>query len=248
MNAVYVVAAHDVHHHIVGLVLGSLQRRVEPPHTVGQFQRQFRLLTDDGRVGDLPADCMVGPVGIEPGVQLEAARVGRLDPELERVVERFRRFALFAGEVVRPRFQRAGVEGVCLRPHLEDDGVEVVIGQQVEQGDGFCFLLFYRQPRLARPVDIGYGGYPGGAELALGGGQGRGVGSCWRRLLGGGRRCLTGKQGGEKKEPGCCMDESAPSGKPEWEEKSVADWFHKQYWLMAFFDGYTWKLVEIYGK
>ncbi len=56
-----------------------------------------------------------------------------------------------------------------MRPHLEDDGVEIVFVKQVEEGYSFALLLFYGKARLAGPVYVGDGCHPGSAELALGG-------------------------------------------------------------------------------
>ena len=47
--------------------------------------------------------------------------------------------ALLAGEVVAPGLERAPVQGIGLRPHLEHHGVEVVGFEEVEEREGFVY-------------------------------------------------------------------------------------------------------------
>ena len=118
MDAVNVVAVHDVHHYCEGVVLSALLGGVHPPHAVGQLHHQPRLTPDDGGVRNRSAGGVVRPVGVEPGVQFQPPGVGFVHPECQRVIERLRSFALLAGEVVRPGLQLTIVQRIGLRPHL----------------------------------------------------------------------------------------------------------------------------------
>jgi hypothetical protein len=77
-----------------------------------------------------------------------------------------RRAALLAGEEFRPRLQRRRINRIGARAHLQHDGVQVQRLRAVENGEGFGLLLGHAQIIPARPVDIGDGGHPGGAEFA----------------------------------------------------------------------------------
>ena len=66
---------------------------------------------------------VLGAVGIEPAVELEAAFVGFGDREFEWVVGWLWRLALETGEVFGPRFEARGVEGVGRRADLQYDRV-----------------------------------------------------------------------------------------------------------------------------
>ena len=112
---------------------------------------------------------MMGPVGIQPDMQLDASFMGGIGPEFQRIVKRGRRLSLFACQVVRPGFQFAFVEGITLRTHLQNDGVEMMYFEKIQQGDCFPLLFFGAQTGFTGPVDIGNRSYPGSPEFALGG-------------------------------------------------------------------------------
>ena len=106
-------------------------------------------------------------VRVEPGVQFEVAPVRLVDDEGERVVARV--LALHAGEVLRPRLERARPEGVGGRPHLHEDGVEVELLGHVEPVQELGLLLCGGEPGARRPVDVHDRRDPHGAQFALAG-------------------------------------------------------------------------------
>ena len=65
-----------------------------------------------------------GAVRVEPGVELESARVSLTDREGQRVVEGLRGLADRPRQVARPGLELRGVEGVAGRADLKHDRVQ----------------------------------------------------------------------------------------------------------------------------
>ena len=112
-----------------------------------------------------------GAERVEPGVELEPARVRLGDGELERVVGRARRAPFLARQELGPRLEVRRVERVRGGADLEHDGVEAQLDGTVQQVAQLGLLLRRGQVRAARPVDVGDGRDPGGAKLAPRAGQ-----------------------------------------------------------------------------
>ena len=104
-------------------------------------------------------------VRVEPRVQLQAALVRLLDGEGQRIVERLRRLAHRAGEILRPGLDAGGIERVAGGPDLEDDGVQLELDGPVEHGHQFRFLLLGAQRLLGGPIDVRDRRDPGAAEF-----------------------------------------------------------------------------------
>ena len=87
-----------------------------------------------GWVGTSRAGSVVvgDPVGVEPGVQFQAAAVRLADGDAQRVPAGVP--ALVAGQALRPRLVRRGPQRVGGRPHLEDHGVQAALDGRVEVG------------------------------------------------------------------------------------------------------------------
>src|SRR5262249_35914119 len=88
------------------------------------------------------------------------------DGELQWVVVRAGRLAEGAAEVLGPRLEFGGVQGVGHRPHLENDRVQFQLDTAVEQGEQLGLLAVGGEPFLRGPVDVGDGGDPDATELA----------------------------------------------------------------------------------
>ncbi len=145
MDAVDVVAPEDVKDDLQGALRGLRLARIEPEHlAVALHEIGARLADVIGRF--LEPRVEAGAVRVEPGVQLEPAPVGLVDPEAERVVVGFGPISLRAGEVRRPGLEARLVEGVGGGADLEDDRVEPDPGGGVEDADRLALLLGGESP------------------------------------------------------------------------------------------------------
>ena len=104
------------------------------------------------------------PIGVEPGVQLHAARMALFDHELQRIPEGIGGDPLLTGQETGPGFQFGSIEGIGLGPHLEDHGVAAHRRQAVERGGEPLLDLFARH-RL--DLLVAHDVKPGAAKLAL---------------------------------------------------------------------------------
>ena len=59
------------------------------------------------------------------------------------------------------------VEGIGMRPHLQDGGVHVERDKFVEYGDCLAFLFGFAQAFFGWPIDVVNRGDPGRAELTV---------------------------------------------------------------------------------
>ena len=109
---------------------------------------------------------MRGTERIEPRVQFQSALVRLGNGKRERIVKRFRRTALNAGEIFRPRLDRRGIHRIGDIAHLEHHGVQVQLHRAVEQGGEFGLLLGDGQAGPGGPVNVRDRGDPRGAEFA----------------------------------------------------------------------------------
>jgi hypothetical protein len=99
-------------------------------------------------------------------MELNATFMGSIYPIGKRVVKGFGGFTLCTGKVITPWLKIALIEGITLRPYLEDYRVKIVLLQKIEQRNRLCLLGFGAQSRFAWPVDIGYGCNPCRPEFA----------------------------------------------------------------------------------
>ncbi len=159
--AVDIVAGHDIAHHrgdmvAVGRLAGvEVQSPVVPHRALGMaagYVPGRHALAAGGR----------DAVGVEPGVQLHAAGVGLVDDKLQRVPCRRRRLAS-GTEIAAPWLEPRGIEGVGLRAHLEDDGVDAGGLQRVELRAQVCLVGGGGAAGIVVAV---YGLEPRSAELA----------------------------------------------------------------------------------
>lgn len=119
-----------------------------------------------GKAGQA-ADVGNGAVGIDPGVEFDAALVAFIDHELHGVPVGCGCFALGAGEVGGPGIDVAAVQCVALTAYLDEEGVEsgglVVVDDGAEGG-----LLLGGCLGAVGPIDVGVGSDPGAAHFAFG--------------------------------------------------------------------------------
>lgn len=121
---------------------------------------------------------MAGAEGVDPGVKLDSRGMAPVEPGLERVVLGRRGGAGRSGDELGPGFQGARVDGVGGGADLEDNRVEVERAGPLDDGVDFGELSVSAEVFGRRPVDVGDGGDPSGAELG-GDGSRSGVGrSC----------------------------------------------------------------------
>ena len=122
MDAVHVVARHDIAHHTHDMLARSGFARIEI-HLTRVFLEYRRILAcymvPDKRLGSVERH----PVRVEPGMEFHTAGMALLRHEEERVPEGIRSLALGAGEIPRPRLYFRDVESIRLRPDLEEYGV-----------------------------------------------------------------------------------------------------------------------------
>ena len=74
----------------------------------------------------------LGPIGVDPRVQLHAPAMTLRHHPLQGVPVGIRCHALLAREVVAPRLEVTLIEGVTFGPYLEDDGVASVLLQLIQ--------------------------------------------------------------------------------------------------------------------
>src|SRR5688572_12671467 len=109
---------------------------------------------------------MTRAVRIEPRMQLQTASMRFAHRELEGIVKRFGRSALFTREILGPRLERRLVKRVSSRTHMQDEGIETELARSIEETDQLGLLRIDRQTGPRGPVDIGDGGNPDTTELA----------------------------------------------------------------------------------
>src|SRR4051812_24008310 len=100
------------------------------------------------------ANTEIGAVRIEPGVELKAALVRLFYHELEGIIERDGRFALFTRKPLAPGFVWGGVESICSRAYLDDYCIHAIAYVKVELADKISLLTFYIVLVALGPVDI----------------------------------------------------------------------------------------------
>ena len=128
MDSVDVVAAHDVQDDFHGVVAGSGGAGVHQQHgAVALHQvrpRQGNVVAAHGVV-----HVRLGAEGVEPCVQFNAAAVGLLNGEGQGIVARV---DAGAGKPLTPGLQRGTVQGVRIRSHLEEHGIQFQLGAGVQ--------------------------------------------------------------------------------------------------------------------
>ena len=163
VDAVHVVARHDVRHHQADVLPALRQGGVEEELVaVGDEPFGVYIINMIGRqlvLGRVPH-----AVRVYPGVQLHAALVAFVYHELQGIPIRVGRLSLHPRQVAAPRLQARGVERIGLRAYLEEDGVDARLLQGVELVDQ-RLLHFLRRHTFELAVD---GLYPGTAKFAFG--------------------------------------------------------------------------------
>ena len=106
MDAVHVVALQHILEDSQGVRGGSGFARVHPELVAIGLDPGRLGLADMAGMRCRAARALPRPKGVEPGVQLYAACVGQFNPQGQRVVKRFGRLALGAGEVLAPGLER----------------------------------------------------------------------------------------------------------------------------------------------
>ena len=145
-------------------------------------------------------------IGVEPCVQGEVALVSLVHGECEWVVAGV--LALLPGEPGGPWLELRWPEGVGRRPHLEHDGIEVVLDREVEPGPKFGLLLGSGEPGARRPVDIRHRCDPHCPEVVLLESSIDGAGAgCGKRDLANLRRCRRCGRGAQCEGGQGCHDE-----------------------------------------
>ena len=168
MNPVHIVALYNVHHHPGSMVLRGFHGRVHPPESLFQQVNPLWVGLDNRPVADIFSGSMMGTVRIKPGMEFHAAFVCLFNPKTEWVIKGHRCPVLLPGEEIRPGFDIAFVQRICLRTHLKDHGIELVFLEIIQDAQGFCLLFFSGESGFAGPVDVGHGGNPGSTEFAQG--------------------------------------------------------------------------------
>ena len=102
MNTIDIVSADDVHDHVIGMILCPLQARVHPPESLFKLDNQVRSLFNNGSFCHFPANSMVCPVWIQPGMQLNPSFVCFLDPEIQGIIIRIGCLTLFSCQIQGP--------------------------------------------------------------------------------------------------------------------------------------------------
>ena len=131
MESIDVISAHDVLHDVADILAVLRQTRV---------QQQLSVVVK-GTLWVLHAHVVHGKccgglgfctIGINPSMNLHTALVALVHHPLQRIPVRRRGLSLLTGEEATPRFKATFIEGVALRSHLEDDGINAVALQLIE--------------------------------------------------------------------------------------------------------------------
>ena len=166
VHAVDIVAFHHVQHDVQRLLRRRFLGRIHPQEFAVTFHHGWIGFGDVAGGQRRFGARVARPVGVEPGMQLQAARVRLGDPECQRIVHRLRRDALRARQIFAPRLEPGRVDRVGAGTHLQHHRVQVQAFGAFEDGDRFGALLRAIQVRFFRPVDVGHRRHPGGAKLA----------------------------------------------------------------------------------
>ena len=131
MDAVDVVAGDDVACHLADVVAILWDAGIEYEQVV-VGEAAHRLAYGDMVCCQLLGGLGLGPVGIDPGMQLHAALVTLCDHPLQGIPVGHGSLPLLSCQETAPRLQTALVEGIALGPYLEDDDVDAVFLQFIE--------------------------------------------------------------------------------------------------------------------
>ena len=117
------------------------------------------------RGGKLRIAGRTDPVRIQPRMKLHVPFMALLNKESHHVKIPFRGNALLSGIKAAPRLQLRTVESIGLRPHLENNGIDAAIFQEIELADK-ATPHFRRGHLLVFPLEGRL--YPCSPELPLG--------------------------------------------------------------------------------
>ena len=131
VQAVDIVARHNVAHHVADIVAALLQGRIQQRQAI-VLERPFRMLHDHMALGIGMSHLRLGTVWVNPCMQLHAALMALANHPCQGVPIGAGAHALLSRQVVAPRFQRTLVERIALRAHLEDNGIAAVLLQFVQ--------------------------------------------------------------------------------------------------------------------
>ena len=93
-------------------------------------------------------------IRIKPSMQFQSPFVGFANPKFQRIVKWHGRHPLIAGQIIRPRLQRAQIQRIALRANLKNNRVHIQRFDAVENGNRFLPLYFWRESRFTGPIDI----------------------------------------------------------------------------------------------
>ena len=126
MEAIDIVARHDIPDHLADVIAALLQGRIEQRQTI-VLESPFGMLHNHVITGIAVSNLRLGTIGIDPRMKLHTAFVALRYHPLQRVPIRIRLRALFACQIVAPRFELTLVQGVALGTHLEDNGITTIL-------------------------------------------------------------------------------------------------------------------------
>ena len=122
VDAVDVVALHDVGHHLTDVLAILRHSGVEEPQPI-VLEEAVGMLQEVG-TGERGRTLRLGTERIDPGVQFHASLVALLHHPGQRVPIGFGHLALHTRQKAAPGFHVTLVEGIALGTHLEEDGVD----------------------------------------------------------------------------------------------------------------------------
>ena len=123
------------------------------------------LLQGDVRLGQARRGRGCGPVGVDPAVDFDVARVGLLDQEAQGIPAWIA--ALGAGQVAAPWLELRGIERVGFWADLKHDRVEVDRFAGLHDVEQLGLRGADVETDVARPIDVEHGCDPHGPKLAL---------------------------------------------------------------------------------
>ena len=104
MEAIDIVARHDIANYRADIVAALLQGRIEQRQTI-VLEGPFRMLHDHVVTGITVSHLRLGTIGIDPRMKLHTTLVALSNHPLQGVPIRIRLSALFACQIVAPRFE-----------------------------------------------------------------------------------------------------------------------------------------------
>ena len=130
VQSVDIVSGHDVlddHADIVAVLRNAGIQDFQAVVVETTLRVPHRNMVVDQFLGRLG----LGPIGVDPCVQLHASQMALLNHPLQGVPVGRWGSALSAGKETAPRLEAAGIERIALRTNLEDNGIDAIFLQLV---------------------------------------------------------------------------------------------------------------------